>query len=144
MNNTTLHLLPDPMLPQMHFGDSAPVNPLETKTYHRVSTFVSRYGLLIVTLFVLAAVVTVAHASGGSADSGDDVFKGTLDMLVGWIQGTLGKLLAITAFIIGMSIGVIKQSVMAIVIGLVFAIVLFYGPDAILAVFGAAVVGAPV
>lgn len=88
------------------------------------------------TVLVMALLIpNVAHASGSG---GDDLGLGELlDWLVGLIQGTLGKILALIAFLVGMIAGVAQGSFLAVATGIGFAVVFYYGPDIILSVFGA-------
>jgi len=80
--------------------------------------------------FGLIAMLALIVAS--SAHAGADTTFGTvLTMLTDWAQGSLGAVLSIAAFIIGMGIGLVRQSVMAVVVGLSMAIVMFYGPTII-------------
>ena len=90
--------------------------------------------ILMFALFALV-VCNSALASGGS---GDDLDLGDLlDWLVGLLQGVLGKILAISAFLAGIIGGILKGSFIAFGTGMGFAIVLYYGPNIILNVFGA-------
>jgi len=83
--------------------------------------FLKRYGLLCMFMLTLSAMATAGT---------DTTFDGIYNVIVGWATGSLGKLLiAVGAFLVGM--GIARQSVMAIVIGIGVALVMFYGPDSI-------------
>lgn len=86
-------------------------------------TSTKSYGLFALFLTALAIMPAVAGT--------DTTFQPIVTLITNWAQGSLGKLLAIAAFIIGMGIGLVRQSVMAVVIGLAFALVMFYGPTLI-------------
>ena len=88
----------------------------------------------------LALLVVLAPGDALAADGGEDSLGlgELLDWLVGLLKGTVGKILAIVAFLAGMITGVLRGSFMAIGVGVGFAIVLYYGPNIILNVFGAA------
>lgn len=77
-----------------------------------------------VALPLVVALVTVGSAAAGT----DTTFDTIYNTVKAWAEGSLGKLLAVSAFIIGMGIGLVRQSVMAIVLGLAFALIMFYGP----------------
>jgi hypothetical protein len=61
-----------------------------------------------------------------------------LAVLISWISGPLGTILAIAALTIGLAIGVTQQSLMAGAVGLFFAAIVNYGPDILQGVSGAA------
>jgi hypothetical protein len=97
-------------------------------------------------LALTAALVPVAFAGfavafqAGTAGSTDglqemDTF---LAVLISWISGPLGTILAIAALTIGLAIGVTQQSLMAGAVGLFFAAIVNYGPDILQGVSGAA------
>ena len=57
----------------------------------------------------------------------DDIWT----LIQGWSQGVLGRIIALGALIVGIAFGLVRQSVVAAVIGISMAIVLQYGPDVI-------------
>lgn len=95
--------------------------------------------------FALPAIATAlvaggALASGASGGTGGQAEFGSMfDTIVGWTEGFLGKLLAIGAFLIGMGMGIVKQSIVAVALGIAFALTLAYGPAIITGVFSFAV-----
>lgn len=102
------------------------------------------WGLLVSLLLLGLAVSSpvlagTSDGSGGSGGTGGTEFNPIVDWLVGALQGGLGKLLSIAAFTVGMGIGVVKQSIMAAVIGIAFAIALFFGPTVIINMFSAVI-----
>ena len=48
-----------------------------------------------------------------------------------WATGTLGKIIALAALIVGIGFGLVRQSVIAAVIGISMALVLNFGPSVI-------------
>jgi len=88
---------------------------------------VKNYGLMVALLGLVAGAA--------SAGTGGTEFDTMYQMVVDWTEGTLGKLLAVTAFLIGMGMGVIRQSILAVVLGIAFALTLAYAPQIIDAVF---------
>lgn len=97
----------------------------------RATLFVSEYGLLIVLLLVVSATA--------SAGTDGAEFQEIYDKIRNWLEGTLGKVLAVSAFGVGMGIGIVKQSLMALAIGIGFAAVLAYAPKIIDTIFSFAI-----
>lgn len=98
-----------------------------------MKNLVKKYGLLSVALTVLSGAALANSASGGTG--GATEFQGMFDAIVLWSEGYLGKLLAIGAFLIGMGMGIAKQSIIAVALGIAFALTLAYGPAIITGVF---------
>ncbi|MCD2452134.1 MAG: TraA family conjugative transfer protein [Methylicorpusculum sp.] len=96
-------------------------------------------------LFANKAVVasTVAAAALLSTDAmagtGGTEFDDIYTLLVGWTQGTLGKIIALGMFMVGLSAGIINQSIVAVVVGIGGALALYYGPTVISGVVSALV-----
>lgn len=95
---------------------------------NRAARFFSDYGLLML-------VLCIASATAFAGTDGDTEFQEIYDILRGWLEGTLGKVLAVSAFGVGMGVGIVKQSLMALAIGIGFAAVLAYAPRIIDAIF---------
>ena len=68
--------------------------------------------------------------AGGAATGGSE-FSEIWDLIEGWSQGFLGRILALGALIVGIAFGLVRQSVIAAVVGISMAIVLQYGPTVI-------------
>ena len=88
---------------------------------------------------MLASMMVAGSAMATANGSGDATFNSILTQVEGWATGSLGKLLAISAFIIGMGMGLVRQSAMAVVLGIAFALILGYGPTVITNIFNFAV-----
>ena len=90
---------------------------------------------------VAAASASVLAASGvGQVDgvtTNTTDFDEVWELLVGWTQGALGKVLALGALILGIGFGLVRQSVAAAAVGLSMAVVLQYGPYVINQIIGA-------
>lgn len=84
------------------------------------------------------ALLVIAVASSAYAGAGGAEFAGVLSTVSDWFQGTLGKIIALTTFGVGMAVGIVKQSLMAAVTGVASGITLNYGPDVIDSMFSAA------
>lgn len=101
------------------------------KTMLNLKNYTKKYGLFTALLFLLVGT--------SMATTTDTTFATVYNTVRDWSQGTLGRLLALSAFLIGMGIGLVKQSAMAVVLGVAFALILRYGPDVIEGIFGFAV-----
>lgn len=58
-------------------------------------------------------------------------FKTTYDLVVGWAKGYLGKIFAISAFLVGCGFAAARQNPMPAIFGLVLALIIGFGPDLI-------------
>lgn len=92
------------------------------------------------TTFAVATILSSASMQT-LAGAGGTEFTQIYDQVSGWTNGTLGKTMGVAALLVGLGIGVIKQSVMAAVVGVSMALVAGFGPDVIDNVVG---VGVPV
>lgn len=83
----------------------------------------------VLTSAALAAVaLTSSEAMAGTAGTEfDDIYS----LLVGWTQGTLGKIIALGMFMVGLAAGIVNQSIIAVVIGIGGALALYYAPTVI-------------
>ncbi len=84
---------------------------------------------------LLAALVVFQEASLAGTD-GDD-FADIYTKLEAWSKGTLGKVIALGMFLVGLATGVVQQSIIAVVIGISGALSLYYGPAIINSVVSA-------
>lgn len=101
------------------------------KTILTAKNYMKKYGLFTALLFLLVGTSMAATT--------DTTFATVYQTVRDWSTGTLGRLLALSAFLIGMGIGLVKQSAMAVVLGIAFALILAYGPTVIEGIFGFAV-----
>ena len=77
--------------------------------------------------FVVASLVATAAMAG----SGGTEFDTALTTVVDWFEGALGKLIAVTTLGVGLAMGIMRQSVMCVVVGASMALALNYGPGVI-------------
>jgi conjugal transfer pilus assembly protein TraA len=92
--------------------------------------------LLTATLLAIAGLLlltpdTVLAGTGGTE------FQATYDMLIGWMTGLLGRIIAIAFIIVGLIAGVARQSIMSFAIGIAAGLGIFMAPDIIDAVVSA-------
>jgi conjugal transfer pilus assembly protein TraA len=90
-------------------------------------------------LLIVLAVSLGALAPDVMAGTGGTEFDNIYTLLSGWTQGTLGKIIALAMFLVGLSAGIINQSISAVVVGIGGALALFYGPTIITGVVTAVV-----
>lgn len=76
---------------------------------------------------VSALSLTEAHAGTGGATTFGNLEK----RVIGWAEGALGVIIAVAALIIGLAMGIMRQSAAAVVIGVVIALSLYFGPTII-------------
>lgn len=93
---------------------------------------------LLSSLPLLAAVLVVGslvYAPDALASSNStqfaNVFESTWDILKGWSQGTLGKIISIVIIIAGAGIMIARQSLMPFLIAIAAAICLYQAPNII-------------
>lgn len=88
------------------------------------------YVLMLAVLTVAAIQALDAHlvfaGTGGTAEFGT-----IHQTLSGWSQGLLGKTIAVSAFMVGMAIGITQQSLMAAALGIGSAAAMYYVPTII-------------
>ncbi|TRZ95760.1 MAG: pili assembly chaperone [Rhodocyclaceae bacterium] len=77
-------------------------------------------------VLVLAALLcgSAMAGTGGNAEFGPVYL-----MIQGWFQGTLGKIIALTAMGVGLTAGVVRQNIMAVVTGVGMGLGTYYGPS---------------
>lgn len=90
---------------------------------------------LLILSFFMAFFAVSAFAGNGGANE----FNALEQQLLGWSQGGLGRVIAISAFLIGAGTGVAKGSAIPPIVGIVLALMLFYGPTIISGVLTATV-----
>ncbi|MCZ9640627.1 TraA family conjugative transfer protein [Pseudomonas putida] len=82
------------------------------------------------------AVIGLAVAADVTAGA-DSTFAEIVISLDGWMTGSLGKVFALGALGTGLAIGVVKQSVMAVVTGVAVALSASVGPGVLTNIFTA-------
>ena len=91
---------------------------------------------LLATVLVGAAALSSSEVMAGTAGTEfDDIYT----LLVGWTTGTLGRIIALGMFLVGLAAGIVNQSIISVVIGIGGALALFYGPTVISGVVAAVV-----
>ncbi len=86
-----------------------------------------------VALVAAAASMVALQAHAGADTTFDDVTT----TISNWSKGSLGKTLSMATFVVGIGAGIMRQSLMAAVLGVGSSLVMNYGPSVIEANFTA-------
>lgn len=82
-------------------------------------------------LLFLAIVAAIMAAQTCYAGSTGTEFTSIYQTITDWATGYLGKTIAIAIFLVGMCIGIVRQSLMAIALGIGGAMAVTYTPQII-------------
>ncbi len=88
------------------------------------------------TLAVALVALTAASAYAGT--TGEE-FKDFFDLIEGWTKGYLGKGLALSAFLLGAALGMVKGTMLPALVGVGFAIMFTVGPSVITGMLAAGI-----
>lgn len=91
--------------------------------------------LLSGSFVILGLVLSESAMAGDQGSEFDDVWN----TLLGWAQGTLGKIIALSMMLVGIIAGVARQSIMAFAMGIAAGLGLFYAPNVINGVVSATI-----
>lgn len=89
--------------------------------------------LKLLSLFTFA-ITCLALSSTSFAGTGGTEFTPAYTTLTGWLQGDLGRLIAASLLVVGLVMGVIRQSIMAAVPAIACGLVATVAPTVIGAV----------
>ena len=78
----------------------------------------------------VALLLTLAAGSALAGTTGTE-FQSMYTTLLNWVNGYLGKSIAIAAFILGAGIGIARSSPIPALVGVVFALFMVYVPTII-------------
>ncbi|PPD50751.1 MAG: pili assembly chaperone [Methylobacter sp.] len=125
-----------------NIASTTKISFLDTVTFflqlasQKTQKFVNKhYKSALIFIGLLTALVVFQEASFAGTD-GDD-FADIYTKLEAWSKGTLGKVIALGMFLVGLATGVVQQSIIAVVIGISGALSLYYGPAIINSVVSA-------
>lgn len=96
------------------------------KSFKSIESNMARTLQLGLLMAVAATIPMQAMAGAGGGE-----FTQVYDQLTGWSNGILGKVLGVSALLVGLGVGVIKQSVIAAVVGIAMALTAGFGPGVI-------------
>ena len=91
---------------------------------------------LALVVVVLGLCMVSVEALAGTADAD---FSAISTKLTDWATGTLGRVIALAMFIVGIATGILQQSVAAAVVGIGAALILNYGPAIITGLISATI-----
>jgi conjugal transfer pilus assembly protein TraA len=89
------------------------------------------------TALVVLAVLGVTSAFAGTDTTFGSATTGPLFTMTNWLTGSMGHLFAIGALSVGLGIGIVKQSVMSVVVGVGVALAASTGPAVLQTIFTA-------
>lgn len=92
-----------------------------------------------VLIFTVVVTGTILFTPDVLAGTGGSEFDDIYNLLVGWTQGTLGKIISLGMFLVGLAAGIVNQSIISVVIGIGGALALYYGPTVINGVVAAVI-----
>ena len=75
-----------------------------------------------------AALVGLVVGASAVAGTGGTEFDAALTAIRDWFEGSLGKMISITTLGVGLAVGIMRQSIMAVVVGIAMALAFAYGP----------------
>lgn len=97
---------------------------------------------LLATILPATALVGVALAHDAATFSGTETdlvaMNNLLTQILSWIEGPLGTLIAVACLIVGLGMGIMQQSIAAVIVGIAMAAVVAYGPGVLQGISGAA------
>jgi conjugal transfer pilus assembly protein TraA len=86
----------------------------------------------IVAVFLFAVFSSLSVIAGT-----DTTFSGPVGTLTSWLTGTMGTLFAVGALAVGLAIGIVQQSVLAVAVAVGIALAANAGPTVLGAIFSA-------
>lgn len=95
----------------------------------KTSAFLSRDRRVLLLLLALVAVTLTPEAVAGTGGSSE--FGNIYTMLTGWLQGILGRILAVTFVTVGLVAGVMRGSMMGLVLGVACGLGVYTAPTVI-------------
>ena len=104
-------------------------------------TFValSRPRLAVFGLVAVLAVLSITMPQVSLAGTGGTEFNVAYTTITGWLQGDLGRLIAASLLVVGLVVGVVRQSIMAAVPAIACGLVATVAPTIIGAVVTAVI-----
>lgn len=90
--------------------------------------------LMVLTVTATALLLPDAAWAGAGGAEFDEIY----DTLVGWMQGTPGKIVMIMSIIVGLIMAVTTQSIAAVAVSLGLGIILYYANGVVDTIFVAA------
>lgn len=86
------------------------------------------------------ALLSFGIVGASYAGTGGTEFATIYTQLTDWSEGTLGKIIALGMILVGLGWGVVKQSVMAVVVGVAGGLILSNAPAVVDNIMGATII----
>jgi conjugal transfer pilus assembly protein TraA len=96
-------------------------------------------GLLLAALVALTALLMLVTVDSFAGTGGSTEFGSIYTMLTGWLQGTLGRIMAVTFVAVGLVGGVMRGSIMGFVVGIAAGLGVYTAPTVIDAIVTAVI-----
>ncbi len=96
-------------------------------------------GLLLAALVTFTALLMLVTAASFAGTGGSTEFGSIYTMLTGWLQGTLGRIMAVTFVAVGLVGGVMRGSIMGFVVGIAAGLGVYTAPTVIDAIVTAVI-----
>ena len=93
-------------------------------------TFFRTYKTQLMVMMALALGM-MALPDLALAGTGGTEFSDIYTLISGWAQGTLGKVISVGVFLVGVTAGIVQQSLMSAAVGIGAALVMYFGPGVI-------------
>ncbi|MBE6423090.1 TraA family conjugative transfer protein [Succinivibrio dextrinosolvens] len=102
----------------------------------KISNFVkaNKFSLALLSMMMFALFFTRANAGSQGQE-----FSQVYDMITGWAQGTLGRIICIAIVLVGISTAVKNGTLMPVVVAIGAAIVLYNAPSIVEGILSATV-----
>lgn len=113
------------------------IKTLATNLKKQAMEFITLQHITMFVFLLLAASMSFAGTGGGGGS--DTTFESIQTMLQNWVEGSLGKVVALGAFGVGLVTAIVKQSLMFVAVGVGLAVAAYYGPSILLGLFSATI-----
>jgi len=81
--------------------------------------------------YALGSLLVLALLTGFAGTGGSSEFGAIYTLLTGWLQGMLGRILAVTFMTVGLVSGVMRGSMMGLVLGIACGLGVYTAPTVI-------------
>lgn len=106
---------------------------MNTLALNRGNANFNRNATIALTLLVGAVAVYA-----GTDSTFGTTATGPLGTITGWMSGSMGKLFALGCLAVGLGVGIVKQDIMAVAIGIGMALAASTGPSVMNGIFSVA------
>lgn len=93
----------------------------------------------VLTVFIVFAILTFFFSLNADAGTTGTEFLALYTQIQGWATGYLGRIFAVSAFLVGCGFSAARQNPMPAIFGLVLAMIIGFGPTLISSILSATV-----